>query len=244
MADIQERFGFPDETQAQNFAMALRLNGFSVEVMPEIGGTWLVRAYPKEFGTIEPALNVRAPETNISDPVPEPTTTGVQGLLDFIAKFESRGNYNAYFRHARNDDNPKLTSMKLKNVIQFQRDFVRNGSPSSAAGKYQIIRKTLETVINQLGLSPDTRFNGATQEQMGLHLLKGRGLAQFQAGSLSVDGFGNNIAKEWAGMPVLRSVTGANGFSLSPGQSFYAGDGLNKALAGVDSFRRVVAGAR
>lgn len=244
MPDIQERFGFPNETAAENFAQTLRLNNFVCEVQPEVGGTWLVRAYPADFGAVEPASNPKDPEGPPASPGPEPTSTGVQGLLDFIAKFESGGNYNAYFRHAKNQNAPQLTGMKLKNVLQWQRNYVRNGSPSSAAGKYQIIIATMQSLITKMELSEDLRYSADTQESMGRALLRGRGLNDFRSGTISADTFGNRVAMEWAGMPVLSAIKGSKGFTLKPGQSYYAGDGLNKALAGVDSFRRAVEGAK
>lgn len=241
---IEERFGFPDETLAKNFAATLETLGSVCEVLQDPDGTFTVRAYPPGFGNPVPSENIKERESGPVDPLPDPPIGGVQGLLDFIAKFESRGNYNAFFRHANNQTNPQLTSMMLKNVIAFQRRIVKNGAASSASGRYQIIRKTLVGLQSSLALPDSAKFDADLQDRMGVKLLEERGLNAFLAGSKSIESFGNNVAREWAGMPVVTAIRGSQGFTLKPGQSFYAGDGLNKALAGVAGFMRALEAAR
>lgn len=241
---IEERFGFVTEEDAQVIAQTLRLNGYTVEVSQEDDGTWMLRAYPPGFGSTEPALNPQDPEAQPVAPIPDPPVGGVKGLLDFIAKFESNGNYNAFFRNAGNTNNPQLTGMMIRNVVEFQNRLLANGSPSSAVGRYQIIRQTFRGLIASMSLSGDERFSQDVQDSMGRKLLETRGLNAYLNGTMSVNDFGNAVAKEWAGMPVLSAITGQQGFTLQPGQSFYAGDGLNKALAGAAAFRRAIEGAR
>ena len=53
---------------------------------------------------------------------------------------------------------------------------------------------------------------------------------------MSTEDFANNIAKEWASMPV---VTGA-----AKGKSYYGGDGINKSLVSVDAFLDAVRSVR
>jgi len=64
---------------------------------------------------------------------------------------------------------------------------------------------------------------------MGFALLKRRGWDRFATGVLSLKGFGNELAKEWASFPVLVDMQGASR-RVERGQSYYAGDGLNKSL--------------
>lgn len=239
---IEERFGIATEQEAQDLAVTMRLNGWACEVEQEEDGTWMVRAYPPGFGSTDPAENPKEPEDGAHDSPPvDPAPGGVQGLLDFIARFESGGNYNAYYARGNNQNDPRLTSMFVGNVIDWQRAYVRGGSPSSAAGKYQIIRKTLQSLVRDLNLDARTvRFNSAVQDALALHLLKGRGLDKYLAGTLSTTGFAKNVAMEWASMPVIASTTGHKGQALVAGQSYYANDGLNKSLVGVASYRRAI----
>lgn len=244
---IIERFDIASEQEAMDFATVLELGGKTCEVEAQSNSLWMVRAYPAGFGSTEPAKNEKTPEEPpIETPIPEdPPTGGVQGLLDFLGKFESGNNFNAYFAHARNDNDPRLTSMLLGSVVDWQREFVRGGSPSSAAGKYQIIRPTLQTLIRDMNLDATrVRFSSDTQDAMARHLLKRRKLDDYIAGQLSTEAFALNIAKEWASMPVIAAVRGSKGHMLQPGQSYYAGDGLNKSLVGIESYRRALEGAR
>ncbi|WP_449411118.1 peptidoglycan-binding protein [Methylobacterium komagatae] len=100
---------------------------------------------------------------------------------------------------------------------------------SSAAGLYQVMKDTLRTLKAQMGLTGRELFTADLQDQLGYQLLKQRGYASFMAGNLSVTGFGLNLAKEWASFPVLAAQRGQHR-QVARGQSYYAGDGLNKAL--------------
>lgn len=64
--------------------------------------------------------------------------TGVLAFLDFIAEYESKGNYNARFGSTSNTTNPNFTSMSINGVLEWQA-----GQDKSACGKYQIIKDTL-----------------------------------------------------------------------------------------------------
>lgn len=89
--------------------------------------------------------------------------------------------------------------------------------------------KTLADLKGEMRLTGNEKFSADLQDRMGLHLLKRRGYDKFIAGTLSITGFGLNLAKEWASFPVLKATKGAHR-QVSRGQSYYAGDGVNKAL--------------
>ena len=63
-------------------------------------------------------------------------------LLNTIAKVESKNNYNAHFGNADNVS-IQFTSMTVGEVLIWQKQFVEQGSPSSAVGRYQFINSTL-----------------------------------------------------------------------------------------------------
>lgn len=141
-------------------------------------------------------------------------------LLNLIAGAESNGNYNAYFGNPRNND-IRFTEMTVAEVRQWQEEYIAQGSPSSAVGRYQIISGTLDGLISELGIVPTQKFDESTQDTMAIALLERRGSVEYVNEELSQEQFAANLAKEWAALP---KVVGPN-----PEQSYYAGDGLNKS---------------
>lgn len=152
-------------------------------------------------------------------------------LLSTVAKGESRGNYNAYFGNASNTD-VRLTDMSIDEVLRWQKDYVENGSPSSAVGRYQIIRPTLEKLVRELKLDGTQKFDEAMQDRMAIALMERRGSIDYVDGKISRDEFAANLSQEWAALP---KITGEN-----PEQSFYAGDGLNKANIAIPDIYQAV----
>lgn len=76
-------------------------------------------------------------------------------------------------------------------------DLPRLGIKSSAAGAYQFIRRTWDSVASKLGL-PD--FSPASQDQAALELIRQRGaLADVRAGRFAVAV--EKCKKEWASLP-------------------------------------------
>ena len=87
---------------------------------------------------------------------------GVLGFLDFIAAYESRGNYNAFYGDAENRDDPEFTAMTVGEVLEWQ-----DARRFSACGKYQIIRKTLLSLQSEMVLT-GARYSAAEALEMGL----------------------------------------------------------------------------
>ena len=82
------------------------------------------------------------------------TVYHVQPVLDLIGRYESRGDYEIVYGGIPKAQRPaKLTAMTIDQVIVWQKRVVAAGAASSAAGKYQIIRKTLEASIAALRMS-------------------------------------------------------------------------------------------
>lgn len=153
-------------------------------------------------------------------------------LLDFIRQTEvsrqDRASYDVIYAN-KQDRLPKpLTSMTIGEVVDAQRSWSKNHG-SSAAGGYQFMRATLQGLAAELGLSGSQRLDPDLQDRLGFHLLKRRGYEAFMAGSISRTEFGKRLAQEWASFPVLAPTKGGTR-QVQRGQSFYAGDGLNKAL--------------
>lgn len=146
-------------------------------------------------------------------------------LLNTIAKGESRGNYNAYFGNASNRD-VDFTTMTVSEVLNWQEEYVNSGSPSSAVGKYQIIRPTLIGLVEELKIEGGALFDQTLQDKMAIALLERRGALKYVESKISREQFAANLSQEWAALPKI--------IGDDPEKSYYAGDGLNKAHINID----------
>jgi len=159
-------------------------------------------------------------------------------ILKFIYRTETGHDapecYEVVFGHKQAKLSKPLTRMTFDEVVA--------GGPartkqfgSSAAGAAQFMRDTLDApktsadLKGQLGLTGDELFDADLQDRMAFHLLKRRGYDKFMAGSIGVVAFAKGLAQEWASFPVLQSVKGAHR-QVARGETYYAGDKLNKAL--------------
>ncbi|WP_323008918.1 hypothetical protein [Paracoccus sp. (in: a-proteobacteria)] len=168
----------------------------------------------------------------------------IQPVLDLIGRYESRGDYEIVYGGIPKASRPaKLTAMTIAQVLDWQRRVVNAGSASSAAGKYQIIRKTLEASVAALSMSSQRLFDKTAQDMLAMHLLRGRGMQRFLDGQIDADDMALGLAKEWASLPVPSAMKGASR-QVMAGQSYYAGDGLNKAHATVAEVEQALLIAR
>lgn len=165
-------------------------------------------------------------------------TTQEKALLNLIAKGESEGTggdpYCALYP-GKND--PRITEFTLSQIDQFQTDRINSGYASSACGRYQFIRKTLRVAVSESGLNAaTTRYNRDVQDYLILTILKNyRRLEKWKSGSITDAEFCLNLAKEFASVPVPFDTQGASR-PVSKGQSYYAGDGLNRSHHNPDVF--------
>lgn len=131
----------------------------------------------------------------------------------------------------------RLSKSTVSDVRAWQATMRAAGMDSTAAGAYQIIYKTL------LGLAPregaPKMFDAAGQDWFAAELLKDAGVNEFLAGLKSAHWFAQNVAKIWASFPVTLPTDGKK-----IGASYYAGDGLNKALVSVDEVIAALAECR
>lgn len=149
-------------------------------------------------------------------------------LLDFIGQTEAPRGYDTIFGNNQGKLPKPLTTMTVDEVIAAGPTWTRSFG-SSAAGRYQFMRATLQDLKKELGLRGIQVLDANLQDRLGYHLLRRRGCDDFVAGKLSATAFGKALAQEWASFPVLANTQGAHR-ALTRGQSYYAGDGLNKAL--------------
>jgi muramidase (phage lysozyme) len=157
-------------------------------------------------------------------PPPYVDPTSYASLLNTIATGESAGNYNAYFGHSGNAT-VRFTDMSVEQVMQWQRSYVAQGSISSAVGRYQIIRPTLDRLVTQQHIDLQAKFDAGLQDRLAIALMERRGALSYAENKLTQAQFAANLAKEWASLP---KVIGPD-----PAASYYSGDGVNESRVSI-----------
>lgn len=167
-------------------------------------------------------------------------------LLDFVRVTEvgtdGPSGYNVIYGFNQDKLPKPITQMTADELIGAQAMFPRLYG-SSASGGYQFMRATLKDLKRELGLRGTQIMDPDLQDRLAYHLLKRRGYDQFMAGKIGLTEFAKRLAMEWASFPVLESTQGAHR-RITRGQSFYAGDGVNKALVSPEEMERVIEEAR
>ena len=135
-------------------------------------------------------------------------------LLNFIARYESGGDYNIMVGGKRGN----LTSMTVGEVLNMQKDMRARGHESTAVGRYQYIRSTLAETAAQMSMDVNsTKFDEKTQDALAIQTLRTIGLEKWLDGKLDDGAFLNKVAQIWASIP------------KTSGGSAHAGVGSNKA---------------
>lgn len=158
--------------------------------------------------------------------------------------------YEIIFGNRQNRLPKPITSMTLNELMSNQRNWSSKswvlanwgikGAASSASGAAQFMRDTLRGIINEMKLTGEEKFTPDLQDLMAYHLLKRRGYLDYMSGKINRTQFALNLAKEWASFPVLAPVQGRH-LTLKRGQSYYAGDSVNKALVSPEKVEQVLA---
>ena len=188
----------------------------------------LVDDYTKEPSEPRPDIKVVEPVIK-KQPSASPwyATVAMENLLTLIRSKEAPAGYNQRFAEAK----PKkvLAHMSFDEVRSYGRARVTvDKKASSAIGGYQFITKTLDSLKISLGLTGREMFTETFQDDLAIALMIRRGLLKYLRDQITAVEFCNNLAKEWASLPVVSPIQGAHR-RVSSGQSYYAGDGLNAA---------------
>lgn len=152
---------------------------------------------------------------------------GVDALKNLIGKHESGNDYNRVY--GAGVKRMPLEDMTVNEVLAWQKNYVRQGSPSSAAGKYQIVQDTLRGLKTEMKLTGEEKFDAKMQDKMFEHLAVRRGLNDYLSGKISQDKMMTNLSQEWASLP-----------KNDGGRSYYHGDGLNRASVAPSSVRQAL----
>lgn len=155
-------------------------------------------------------------------------------LLDFIYRTETGkprpACYEVIYGHNQGKLKKPLTTMTIGEIVDAGPSWTKHFG-SSAAGAPQFMRATLIGLAKDFpaDINGSTLLDGEMQDRLGYALLQRRGYQAFLLGRISRTEFGKRLAMEWASFPVLADCQGSER-AVHRGQSYYAGDGLNKAL--------------
>ena len=151
-------------------------------------------------------------------------------VLDMISEHESAGNYNAVIGDVHASDD--LGKYSVAGIYDLQAALLHEGRPSSAVGRYQIVRATLKNLQGILALDDAALFTPALQDRLAVQLMVGRGYRYWWRGQMNDVAFAHGLSCEWASLPD----------PSAGGKSHYDGVGPNHAgttLAHVyDALRR------
>jgi len=164
-------------------------------------------------------------------PVSAEVRVGVGDILNLIARYEAPGGYNQYYTAAPFAPPRRLTSLTIGEVLIWQQKLRSRGTKSTAVGRYQIIYKTLRSMVNTGVLPKTALFNAANQDRLARALLKPC-LAYQKFNSLAP--FGNCLAGIWAAFPMHSGPL--------KGKSKYHAVAQNRALVSVKTVERFLKG--
>jgi hypothetical protein len=161
-------------------------------------------------------------------------------LLDFIAggvpgnlEGEAGGNYGAYFGHIHSKVD--FSQMTLTEVYAFQARMLQDDSRSTALGRYQFLRGTLQGLQIAHKLPGDTKLTNDLQDRFGVSLMVRRGFSRWWLEHISDEDLANGFSMEWASLPDPQ-----NG-----GKSHYDNDSAgNHASTSLATFMAVIAKAK
>lgn len=101
-----------------------------------------------------------------------------RGIRELIKSRESGGDYNATLDNGAYTGGARdLVNMTINEVLEMQRDMLRhpsNKKNSSAAGAYQIVGKTLQSLVDELGLTGNELYDPQMQDRLADQLLRRR----------------------------------------------------------------------
>lgn len=152
-------------------------------------------------------------------------------LLDAIASGEAtKAGYDTIYGGAKVKPDKPVSQMTVEEVLAYQQKLKDSGSASTAVGRYQFLKKTLQGLLDQGVVKGSDKFDGRTQDKLAAALLnQGKGnLKDFQSGKVTAAQFQDHVAGIWASV------------KNSSGRGTYDGDGLN---AGSTSGSSIIAAA-
>jgi muramidase (phage lysozyme) len=170
------------------------------------------------------------------------TDQAADHLLDFIAGGvptneygESAGNYNATFGDIDGSVHGDLSKKTLVEIYDMQDAMLADNGISTATGRYQALKGTLQEYQDRTGLADGDLFTEHVQDGFGLGKMNDRGYKSWQERSISDDEFMHRLSCEWASLPD----------PYNGGKSHYDGDSAgNHASTSLEHFQAALTEAR
>lgn len=144
----------------------------------------------------------------------------VESKNDYTAYNKTKGGLRAFF-------NTNLTTMTVAEVMEQQKQ--RN---MFAVGRFQIITSTLSEAVSALNIKLDSLFDKKNQDYIFNNYLiskKRPEIINYLEGKGTVEDAMYAWAKEFASAGVEKGRKISKGRAAEGGESYYSGDGLNKA---------------
>ncbi len=155
--------------------------------------------------------------------------SGKKKLLDFIGQKESGSlGYNALVYGNGTPKTADLTGMTLEEVLNYQSGMISRGHASTAVGRYQFTKATLQEFAKKAGVNLSEKFTPEIQDKIAGALLDEVGYEKVIAGKMTMDEFQNRLAGRWASLPRVDNT------------SQYAGLNGNKVLTSSDTLKNVI----
>ena len=143
-----------------------------------------------------------------------------QGVLELI-----RGAEGGYESMYPSETISGLTEMTIAEVVELQKEKLKDGRESAAVGAYQMLYP--DRYVEAAGLTMSSKFTPENQDRLAQAFLASRGLTAEKAAK-DPAGFAKGLAQGFAGIPVLETMQGRVQ-QVERGQSYYRGVGRNKA---------------
>lgn len=166
--------------------------------------------------------------------------TGKGALASIIARGESAGDATAYNKFVGGKlvsgkgatvEGKAITSMTVGEIREQQK-----AGNLHAVGRFQMIGSTLQGAIKAGEVNLNDVFDEKTQNRLFDYLLKKRPVARaYMTGENdNVEDAVTALSKEWAAIGVPKDMQG-NKRWVKKGESYYAGDGVNRATISPES---------
>ena len=149
---------------------------------------------------------------------PEEGYTSLSNIKDRISRAEGTADEGGYDRLLGGTEDRfgiKPTEMTVQEVLDFQSnrgegsyaDYAEGavGRISTPVGKYQVVGTTLQSLVDQGIIDANAKFDAATQEKIGTHLVMndlagGKGLSDLKSGDITADQFEVALGKQFEGI--------------------------------------------
>ena len=149
---------------------------------------------------------------------PEEGYTSLSNIKDRISRAEGTADEGGYDRLLGGTEDRfgiKPTEMTVQEVLDFQSnrgegsyaDYAKGavGRISTPVGKYQVVGTTLQSLVDQGIIDANAKFDAATQEKIGTHLVMndlagGKGLSDLKSGDITADQFEVALGKQFEGI--------------------------------------------